>query len=97
MPWHDHFADPGRTRDRLHEAGLREIRVEKREYHFKTTIDDYLDGREATATGRFLREMVGDGSWERFRGRVRDVFHERFPERFNDFRDVVMAIGTKPS
>jgi ubiquinone/menaquinone biosynthesis C-methylase UbiE len=97
MPWHDHFSDPGRTRDRLHEAGLREIRVEKREYHFKTTIDDYLDGREATATGRFLREMVGDGSWERFRGRVRDVFHERFPERFNDFRDVVMAVGTKPS
>jgi SAM-dependent methyltransferase len=87
----------GRTRDRLHEAGLREIRVETREYHFKTTIDDYLDGREATATGRFLREMVGEEIWKRFRGRVRDVFHERFPERFNDFRDVIMAVGTKPS
>jgi ubiquinone/menaquinone biosynthesis C-methylase UbiE len=96
MPWHDHFADQGRTRDRLHEAGLREIRLETREYHFKTTIDDYLDGREATATGRFLREMVGEEIWKRFRGRVREVFHERFPERFNDFRDVVMAVGTKP-
>jgi ubiquinone/menaquinone biosynthesis C-methylase UbiE len=97
MPWHDHFADEGRTRDRLYEAGLREIRVETREYHFTTTIDDYLDGREATATGRFLREMVGDGMWERFRARVREVFRAQFPERFNDFRDVVMAVGTKPS
>ena len=88
--------DKGNTRDRLHEAGLREIRVEPREYHFTMSIDDYLDGREATATGRFLREMVGEGTWERFRARVREVFRDRFPERFNDFRDVVMAVGTKP-
>lgn len=96
MPWHDHFADKSNTRDRLHETGLREIRIEPREYHFTMTIEDYLDGREATATGRFLREMVGDEMWERFRARVREVFHERFPERFNDFRDVVIAVGTKP-
>jgi len=96
MPWYDRFTDPGRTRDTLYEAGLREIRVETREYHFKTSIEDYLDGREATPSGRFLREMLGDASWSRFRERVREVFEARFPERFNDFRDVVLAVGTKP-
>jgi len=96
MPWHDFFSDAGRTRDALYEAGVREIRVEKREYHYQTSIEDYLDGREATPSGRFLRQMLGDEMWPSFRERARAVFAERFPTRFNDFRDVILAVGTKP-
>ena len=96
MPWHDFFTDADRTRDALHEAGLREIRVEKREFHYQLSLEDYLDGREATPSGRFLRQMLGDEMWPSFRERARAVFRERFPARFNDFRDVVLAVGVKP-
>jgi len=96
MPWHDFFTDPNRTRDALHEAGLREIRVERREFHYQMSLEDYLDGREATPSGRFLRQMLGDEMWPAFRERALAVFRDRFPARFNDFRDVILAVGVKP-
>ena len=96
-PWQDRFSDPGLTRDTLYEAGLREIRLEPREYRFHVTREDYLLGKETSPTGRFLRYTLGEESWEAFRARARDVFAEGFPETFNDFRDVILAVGTKPA
>ncbi len=96
VPWEERFQDPVRLKDTLHEAGLRDILVERREYRFQMTIEEYLAGRETSATGRFLHQMLGDGPWQRLRARARQVFTERFPERFNDFRDVNLAVGRKP-
>ena len=96
MPWDEFFANPAHLKDALHDAGLRSIRVEKREYRFDITAEDYLAGREIASTGRFLREMLGEQIWETFRERTQAVFAERFPARFNDFRDVVLAVGHRP-
>ena len=96
IPWDEHFSDPEKLKDALYAAGLREIRIEKREYRFDMTAEDYLSGREITATGRFLRDILGEALWDRFRSRSREVFAERFPPRFYDFRDVVLAVGRKP-
>lgn len=96
LPWAGLFADPDRTRDALHDAGLRDVHLERREYRFASTAEDYLVGREITPVGRFLRTMLGDEGWEPFRQRVRQVFAERFPPTFNDFRDTVHAIATRP-
>jgi ubiquinone/menaquinone biosynthesis C-methylase UbiE len=96
MPWHERFSDPNRLKDALHEAGVRAIQVERREYRFEMTAEDYLTARETAATGRFLRSMLGDEFFERFRTRVREVFAERFSPRFHDYRDVNLAVGTKP-
>jgi ubiquinone/menaquinone biosynthesis C-methylase UbiE len=95
MPWDERFSDPNRLKDVLYEAGLRHLRVERREYRFEMTADDYLTGREIAATGRFLRTMLGEELWQRFRARTREVFADRFPPVFHDFRDVNLAIGTK--
>jgi ubiquinone/menaquinone biosynthesis C-methylase UbiE len=95
MPWDERFSDPNRLKDALYEAGLRHLRVERREYRFEMTAEDYLTGREIAATGRFLRTMLGEELWQRFRARARDVFADRFPPRFHDFRDVNLAVGTK--
>jgi ubiquinone/menaquinone biosynthesis C-methylase UbiE len=97
MPWDERFSDPDRLKDALYEAGLRHLRVERREYRFEMTAEDYLTGREIAATGRFLRTMLGEALWERFRARTREVFADRFPPQFNDFRDVNLAVGTKPA
>jgi ubiquinone/menaquinone biosynthesis C-methylase UbiE len=97
MPWDERFADPNRLKDALYEAGLRQLRVERREYRFEMSAEDYLTGREIAATGRFLRTMLGEELWDRFRARTRQVFAERFPPRFHDYRDVNVAVGTKPA
>lgn len=97
MPWDERFSDRAALKDTLYEAGLRGLRVERREYRFQVTAEDYLAAREIAATGRFLRSMLGEELWERFRSRVRQVFDEQFPPEFNDFRDVNLAVGTKPS
>ena len=48
------------------------------------------------ATGRFVREMLGENDWAAFTWeRVRATFAERFPDPLHDRRDVLLAIGTK--
>src|SRR6266566_2959678 len=96
MPWAEAFADPSRLKDALHEAGIRDIQLDRREYRFDMTAADYLESRETAATGRFLRQMLGPEIWGTFRQRTQEVFADRFPDRFNDFREVILAIGHKP-
>lgn len=96
VPWEEHFSDRDRLQEALQEAGLRPVRIEVREYRFLTSRDDYLAGREASASGRFLREMLGARGFQSFLERARKAFAERFPETINDFRDVLLAVGTKP-
>jgi len=96
IPWDERFADPNRLKDTLYEAGLRGIRVEHAEYRFDMRAEDYLQSREISAAGRFLHAMLGEEFFETFRSRARQVFADRFPQTFHDFRDVNLAVGTKP-
>jgi ubiquinone/menaquinone biosynthesis C-methylase UbiE len=96
MPWAGRFEDPKRLKESLYDAGIRETRVETREYRFEMTSDDYLESREIAAPGRFLHQMLGEALWGRFHERTREVFAERFPPAFTDFRDVILAAGNKP-
>jgi ubiquinone/menaquinone biosynthesis C-methylase UbiE len=95
MPWEERFSDEERLDETLRDAGLGPVRVEKRQYRFTMPREDYVTARENAALGRFLREMLGESGWESFRERTRAVFAERFPDPLNDFRDVLLAIGTK--
>jgi ubiquinone/menaquinone biosynthesis C-methylase UbiE len=96
VPWEELFSDKNRLKEILHDAGLRDIWVETRDYRFETSVEDYLTGRETAATGRFMHQMLGEELWEVFRRRTREVFAERFPLRINDFREVILAVGHKP-
>ena len=97
LPGDETVSEPERLKDVLYRAGLRRLRFEHREYRFDETREEYLAAKEIGATGRFLHQMLGDPLWERFRARTREVFTDRFPPRFTDFRDVNIAIGTKPA
>jgi ubiquinone/menaquinone biosynthesis C-methylase UbiE len=96
VPWEELFSAKDRLKEVLHDAGLRDIWVEKRDYRFEMSAEDYLTGRETAATGRFLHQMLGEELWGSFRARAREVFSERFPTRINDFREVILAVGHKP-
>ena len=95
-PWHAKFADRQVFEDVLIGAGLRHARTEKRRFRFQYSLADYLDGLGIWATGRFVREMLGSEGWPAFQERARAVFKERFSDPLNDFRDVILAVGTKP-
>jgi ubiquinone/menaquinone biosynthesis C-methylase UbiE len=94
-PWHARFTDRQRVEEALIEAELRHVRTERREFHFQYAQAEYLEGLEIWATGRFVREMLGDEGWPEFQARVRTTFAERFADPLNDFRDVILAVGVK--
>ena len=97
VPWEDRFAQRGPLEEALIEAGLQRVRTEPQRYRFTYSIDEFLDGREAAATGRFVRSMLGEAGWVSFRERARATFAERFADPLNDFRDVILAVATKPA
>lgn len=96
-PWAERFSSPGPLEEALREAGLRSVRVERRQYRASLSIEDYLAGREISALGRFLREILGGTLWDRFRERVTATFRERFSDPIGDTNDALLAVGTKPA
>jgi hypothetical protein len=97
VPWEDRFAQRGPLEEALIDAGLQHVRTEPMRYRFVYSIEEFLDGREAAATGRFVRSMLGEEGWASFRDRARAVFADRFSDPLNDFRDVILAVATKPA
>ena len=65
-----------------------------KQYEWRYPRDDFVDGLTVWATGRFVREMLGENDWAAFMERVRATFAERFPVRCTTAR-VLLAIGTK--
>jgi ubiquinone/menaquinone biosynthesis C-methylase UbiE len=96
MPWEDHFSQPSRLDDALRAAGLRPVRIEQRSYRSSMSIESYLAGRETGAMGRFLRHLLGETLWERFRSRVEEEFRTRFADPLGDTSEVLLGVGAKP-
>jgi hypothetical protein len=96
IPWEERFADKNALKETLHEAGLRDIWMEVRDYPFEMSREDWLRGREVSPLGRFLRQMLGPELWEVYRRRTAAVFEEHFPPRLTDFRVANLAVGHKP-
>lgn len=95
-PWQEHFSDRAKLENVLYDSGLRQIRIESREYRQQLSLDDYLAAREASSSGRFTRDMLGPEGWESFRARARRTFAERYPDPLTDFNDALLAVATKP-
>jgi ubiquinone/menaquinone biosynthesis C-methylase UbiE len=94
-PWGDTFSDPRRVEEILRTSGFRDVGVEKRTYRAEVSIEDYLTGRETTAIGRFLKQMLGSTLWERFRGRVGEEFRARFRDPIGDTNDVLISVAKR--
>lgn len=95
-PWAETLGVPAKVEGMLRDAGLRPVRVERREYRFEMPRETYVEGCELGMSGRFVRAMLGPSGWERFRERARARFAEGFGERVVDFREVLLGVGTKP-
>jgi ubiquinone/menaquinone biosynthesis C-methylase UbiE len=96
-PGHDRFKQPQAVEDALRRAGFRHVRTERKRYQWSYPRDDLVEGLGTWAVGRFARNMLGEASWASFLERARTTFADRFPDPLNDFRDVIVAVGTLPS
>lgn len=96
MPGRERFRRREAIEEALIDAGFRHVRTEERAYHFRYDLDEYVEGLGAWATGRFVRDMLGDRAWTGFLDRARARFRERFADPVNDFRRVLLAVGTRP-
>ncbi len=95
-PWHERFRRREAIEEALLDAGLRHVRTESRQYRFQYPLGEYLEGLGTWATGRFVRGMLGPSGWTEFLDRARLEFGQRFADPVNDFRDVHLAVATKP-
>jgi ubiquinone/menaquinone biosynthesis C-methylase UbiE len=96
-PGHERFKSRTAVEEALIDAGFRTVRTEVVRYQWQYTLDDYLDGLQVWATGRFVRSMLGESGWASLRERARATFAERFPDPLNDFREVILATAAKPA
>jgi ubiquinone/menaquinone biosynthesis C-methylase UbiE len=94
-PWADLMSDPVRIEEVLRSAGFRDVQVEPRVYRSEVSIEDYLTGRETSAIGRFLKDMLGPSLWERFRAQVEGEFRSRFRDPIGDTNEVLITVGTR--
>jgi ubiquinone/menaquinone biosynthesis C-methylase UbiE len=97
VPGRDRFRTRGPVEEVLTDAGLHHVRTEPAQYRFTYTIDEYVDSVAIGAAGRFAKDMLGeDDLWRSFVARAKATFAERFADPLNDFRDVILAVATKP-
>lgn len=94
-PWHDRFKKRTAVEEALIHAKFRSVRTEVFKYHWTYPLEEYLDGLQVWATGRFVKNMLGEAGWSSLRERARALFAERFPDPLNDFREVIVATATK--
>ena len=84
-----------RLEQALRDAGLHPVRVERRKYKLQMSRDDYLTEKTTQPRGRFVQAMLR-AEWPQFLEQVRATYAATFPETLVDFRDVLLAAGTKP-
>jgi len=96
-PGHERMKQPAVIEEILRLAGFRQVRTERRRYQWTYARDELVEGLGTWTVGRFVRNMLGETGWASLMERARAVFADRFPDPLNDFRDVIVAVGTLPS
>lgn len=94
-PWEALAGDRARLEGALRDAGFHPVRVEHRQYKLQIARDDYVAWKETGTMGRFARGMLG-AEWPSFIEQARATYAAVFPEMLVDFRDVLLAVATKP-
>jgi ubiquinone/menaquinone biosynthesis C-methylase UbiE len=96
-PGHERFKRPAAIEETLRTAGFRQVRTERKRYQWTYPREELVEGLGTWTVGRFVRNMLGESGWTSLMERTRAVFEDRFPDPLNDFRDVILAVGTLPA
>ena len=97
LPGDARFAQANGATDALRANGFTEVRSHDVDIEFRLTVEEYIEGREACASGRALRALLSDEVWKRFRADARAALTSKFPAGVTYTRRVFIATGRRTS
>ncbi len=80
----------------LRSAGLDDVDVQPRTYHWDYSVDDYLVGREWRPGIRYIKEQTDLPLWREIHDRAASALHDRFGDQIRTMGHIWIAVGTKP-
>jgi ubiquinone/menaquinone biosynthesis C-methylase UbiE len=95
IPWEEWLGEPAHLREALESAGLVDVAVDEVECPVHITIDEFLAIRENSGAARFLRTVVDEDAWERFRAACQEEFHARFRDPIDHVRVAFVGVGRR--
>jgi len=95
-PSEDHFAQRGALEEALAEAGFSQADLEAVAVESDFAVEQFLEDRELSSSGRLGRHLLGPGGWARFQEAARETFLNRFGSSLRYCRDAYIATATKP-
>lgn len=95
-PWESHFSEAGRLEAAFAQAGFSAIRSDSVDLEFDFTVEQFIEDRELSSSGRLGRHRLGPEGWARLRAAIGEMFHSRFGPSFRYHRGALIAIGRKP-
>ncbi|HYU39654.1 MAG TPA: methyltransferase domain-containing protein [Acidimicrobiia bacterium] len=80
----------------LRGAGLVDVEVQPHIYHWTSSIEGYLVGRDWRPRARYMRQQADDRAWRDIQDRAAAELRGRFGETIRSVGQLWVAVGTKP-
>jgi SAM-dependent methyltransferase len=80
----------------LRTAGLADVDVQPRTYHWPYSVDEYLVGREWRPGIRYIRQQTDPRVWDKVHDRVAAKLRTHFGDEIRTMGHMWIAVGTKP-
>ncbi len=95
-PSEGHFSEAGHLEAAFAQAGFSAIRSDIVDVEFDRTVEQFIEDRELSSSGRLGLHLLGPDGWARFRVAAGEMFQSRFGSSCRYHRRALIAIGTKP-
>jgi ubiquinone/menaquinone biosynthesis C-methylase UbiE len=80
----------------LLDAGLAGVVVEPRTYHWVSSVEEYLTGRDWRPGVRYVRQQADTWLWQEVQERAVTALRERFGNEIRTTGQLWIVVGTKP-
>ena len=94
-PSEEHFSQRGALEHALTEAGFTQADSVAVDIVSDFTVEQFLEDRELSSSGRLGRHLLGADGWAQFREAVRKTFHTRFGTSFRYSRGAFITTARK--
>jgi SAM-dependent methyltransferase len=95
IPWEDRFSQPGALETVLSHAGFVQVRSVTVVVESDMTLDQFLEDRELSSSGRLGLHLLGEEGWARFRAATREKLQARLGQSFRYRRDALIVTAKK--
>ena len=93
-PWESLLSQQGALEAAVTTAGFSVVRSDAFDVESDFTVEQFLDDRELSSSGRLAFQLLGAQRWGRFRASVAETFQARFGSSFRYHRGVLIVIAT---